>query len=451
MARWVVLVLGAVGVAADPTLLLSRSTAELADSELRLEFSEWATAHDKTYTTDEERESRFAVWKDNKAFVEAYNKEHTSHWVGMNAFADQTHEEFKSTNLGLAPGDNTMFREGYTATTSFRYADTVAPDAVDWREKGAVTDVKNQGQCGSCWAFSTTGSVEGINAIVTGTLKSGSEQELVDCDKTHDMGCNGGLMDYAFTFIKDNGGLDSESDYPYKAVGGTCDKTKEGKHVLTIDGYEDVPQEDEASLLKAVANQPVSVAIEADTRVFQLYSGGVLDAVACGETLDHGVLVVGYGTDATSKKDFWIVKNSWGATWGENGYLRMARNVASKAGMCGIAKQPSYPTKASGPSPGPGPTPPPGPVKCDKTTECPAGSTCCCAQPLFSICLKWACCPTPEATCCSDHKHCCPHDHPTCDVKEGTCTKSNDDGTESVVPILEKFAAQKRGREGGFI
>jgi len=427
-------------------LALTRSPAQLKDGALRLEFHEWTLKHNKAYADEEEREHRFAVWKDNKDFVEEYNKQGKSHTVGMNSLADVTHEEFKTTYLGVAPGSNAMFRAGASGEeTPFRYADTVPPNAVDWRTKGAVTPVKNQAQCGSCWAFSTTGSVEGINAIKTGKLVSASEQELVDCDTAHDMGCNGGLMDYAFTFIKDNGGLDTESDYPYHATAGTCDKTKEAKHVLTIDGYEDVPKMDETALLKAVTNQPVSVAIEADKRVFQLYTGGVFDDETCGTQLDHGVLAVGFGTDSSSSKDFWIVKNSWGASWGENGYIRMARGSKNAAGMCGIASQPSYPTRGSGPTPpgpapAPGPGPGPGPVKCDSTHECQAGSTCCCSMEIAGYCLSWGCCPLPKATCCNDHKHCCPHDHPVCDVAAGTC---GDSAGLDFVPIAEKYKATK--------
>ncbi|EPS57605.1 cysteine proteinase, partial [Genlisea aurea] len=194
---------------------------------------------------------------------------------------------------------------------------------------------------GSCWAFSAIGSVESINAIKTGKLISLSEQELVDCDTT-DSGCSGGLMDNAFAFIIKNGGIDTESDYPYTAQDGTCNKVKLNTKVVTISGYVDVTPNSESALQAAVANQPVSVAIDAGGLSFQLYTSGIFNGI-CATLLDHGVVVVGYGT--SSGQDYWIVRNSWGTSWGESGYIRMKRNVASKSGQCGIAIEPSYPTK----------------------------------------------------------------------------------------------------------
>merc|ERR1719183_386935 len=222
---------------------------------------------------------------------------------------------------------------------------------------GAVTPVKNQAQCGSCWAFSSTGSLEGAMFVATGKLISLSEEDLVQCNSITDHGCQGGLMDNAFDWVQQNG-ICSEEAYPYTSgsgTTGTCKKTC--TPIVTITGHTDVPSNDESALKAAVSQQTVSVAIEADKSAFQLYKGGVLDNSACGKQLDHGVLVVGYGTDG---KDYWKVKNSWGASWGEKGYIRMVRG----SNQCGIGNQPSYPVVSGSPSPTPTPptpTPPPPP------------------------------------------------------------------------------------------
>jgi len=212
------------------------------------------------------------------------------------------------------------------------------PAAIDWRAKGAVTAIKNQQQCGSCWAFSTTGSVEGAWAIAKGQLVSLSEQQLVDCSGPEgNQGCNGGLMDDAFKFIIANKGICTEASYPYTAVTGTCQTTC--TPVVTISSYADIPASNETALYNAVGQQPVSIAIEADQSGFQFYSGGVFDDPTCGTALDHGVLAVGYDHDATTNLDFWFVKNSWGNTWGEQGYIRMVRGKNE----CGLAMMASYP------------------------------------------------------------------------------------------------------------
>ncbi|KAF8377957.1 hypothetical protein HHK36_031346 [Tetracentron sinense] len=302
-------------------------------------FESWMSKHEKIYDNIEEKLHRFEVFKDNLKHIDETNQKVSSYWLGLNEFADLSHEEFKKMYLGL----KVDFPERRKSSEEFSYRDVMdLPKSVDWRKKGAVTNVKNQGACGSCWAFSTVAAVEGINQIVTGNLTSLSEQELIDCDTSFNNGCNGGLMDYAFSFIVSNGGLHKEDDYPYLMKEGTCEEKKEHLEVVTISGYHDVPKNDEESLLKALAHQPLSVAIEASGRDFQFYSAGVFNG-HCETELDHGVTAVGYGSSKDS--DYIIVKNSWGPKWGEKGYIRMKRNTGKTEGLCGINKMASYPTK----------------------------------------------------------------------------------------------------------
>ncbi|PIN26156.1 Cysteine proteinase Cathepsin L [Handroanthus impetiginosus] len=357
--------------------------------------------------------------------------------LGLNRFADLTNEEYRKMYLGTRVDG----KRRLTGTKSHRYNPKVGdklPDSIDWRKKGAVVPVKDQGNCGSCWAFSAIAAVEGINQIVTGDLISLSEQELMDCDTSYDEGCYGGLMDYAFEFIINNGGIDSEEDYPYKGRNGHCDQYRKNAKIVTIDGYEDVTPYNEKALQKAAAHQPVSIAIEGGGIDFQLYESGIFTGW-CGTDLDHGVAVVGYGT--ANGMDYWIVRNSWGDYWGEAGCIRMQRNVAAKSGLCGIAIEPSYPTKTGANPPNPGPSPPSPvipPSICDDSYECPSATTCCCVCESGSSCLKWGFCMLEAATCCEDQYTCCPHDYPVCHISRGTCSvsKNNPLGVKAMKHIL---------------
>jgi len=307
--------------------------------ELQDMFTAYIKQFGKKYS-HEEFASRFANFRTNVEKIRIHNtqRKDATYTMGLNQFSDLTAAEFKSKYYGYQPINNEFLR-----SKNYHQITEQAPTAVDWRPR-AVTPVKNQGQCGSCWAFSTTGSTEGAWVLQGGnTLVSLSEQQLVDCSSAEgNQGCNGGLMDQGFQYIIKNNGICSEQDYPYVSAGGTSPGTCSASSCTTvarIDGFTDVPANDENSLLNAVGTiGPVSVAIEADQSVFQSYTGGIINDPSCGTTLDHGVLVVGYGTD--NGQDYWIVKNSWGATWGEAGYVRLARNV----NQCGISQQPSYPT-----------------------------------------------------------------------------------------------------------
>ncbi|CAO2813910.1 unnamed protein product [Amaranthus hypochondriacus] len=319
--------------------IIGYSPTDLSSEEkLHDLFVSWISKHARIYNSLEEKLLRFEIFKDNLKHIDERNKHISSYWLGLNEFADLTHQEFKNKYMGLGVAP----RRNSDSAQHFTYKDvTSIPKSVDWRKKGAVTPVKNQGACGSCWAFSTVAAVEGINQIVTGNLTSLSEQELIDCDVSNN-GCNGGLMDNAFEFIVSNNGLHKEDDYPYLMEEGRCEAKKEAMEVVTINGHRDVPSNDEASLLKALAHQPVSVGIEASGRDFQFYSGGVFDG-HCGSYLNHGVTAVGYGS--TRGSDYIIVKNSWGPKWGEQGYIRMKRNTKHPEGLCGINKMASYPIK----------------------------------------------------------------------------------------------------------
>ncbi|PON74668.1 Cyseine protease [Trema orientale] len=307
-------------------------------------YERWRSHH--TVSRDlKEKQQRFNVFKANVKHVHKVNQMNKPYKLKLNMFADMTNHEFVRSYAGSKVGHYRMLH-GERPATSFKHENTQdLPTSVDWRKKGAVTGIKNQGNCGSCWAFSAVVAVEGVNQITTKELVSLSEQELVDCNSKNN-GCDGGLMQNAFEFIKKQGGLTTEQNYPYKARDGSCDSSKVmNSPLVIIDGYEMVPENDEDALMKAVANQPVSVSIDASGKDFQFYSEGVYTG-DCGTELNHGVAVVGYGATLDGTK-YWIVKNSWGTEWGEKGYLRIQRGVDAEEGLCGIAMEASYPVKSS--------------------------------------------------------------------------------------------------------
>lgn len=311
-------------------------------------FDEWTKEHGKIYQSWEERQYRQDIWMKNLKMIMAHNVQHKkgekNYEMGMNAYGDMTSEEFKRKTCFRASNstDNLMIPKIHYKGSEFLAPNgnyTLA-DSVDYRELGYVTKVKDQGQCGSCWAFSTTGSLEGQIFRKTGKLISLSEQQLVDCaGKFGNFGCDGGLMDSAFNYIMSTKGLESEASYPYTAEDDECtyDKTKA---VAGAKGFIDIPAGSEDMLTLALAqNGPIAVAIDASQDSFQFYSKGVYDEPNCSPTeLDHGVLAVGFGT--LKGTDYYIVKNSWGSSWGMDGYILMSRNGKNQ---CGIASSASYP------------------------------------------------------------------------------------------------------------
>lgn len=310
-------------------------------------FTEFLREYKKTYLTIDEALYRQEVFIDNLHYIESMNSKSTNGvMLDMNKYGDMTPTEFEYFMKGFHNSSRMHQTHGckqYDGEELYAPTNTDVPDAWDWRDHGAVTTVKDQGQCGSCWSFSAAGAMEGAWALATGQLVNLSEQQLMDCSKLYgDFGCNGGLMDHAFDYAIDNG-MCLDEEVPYTAKDGDCtDSVKNCKKVANFDYCLDVPANNELMLKSAVAFTPVSVSIEADTRTFQFYSSGVLDSSNCGTNLDHGVLAVGYGASSDGQK-YWIVKNSWSADWGMDGYVLIARSDSENTpGICGIAMDASF-------------------------------------------------------------------------------------------------------------
>ena len=300
-------------------------------------FTDFLIDFDRRYNSIENLVDRFYIFKDNMEYALEENTKGNSYILGITKFMDLTHSEYKDL---LNPLDFSL-PKNYCKSKSLSGS---FPSGVDWREKGAVTPVKNQGSSGTCYSFSTTAAIEGAYVISGHPLTSFSEQQIVDCSKNYgNLGVNGGMMTYSFSYVMDYG-ITTEQAYPYTSgtsgKAGTCQSFTP---VTKLSSCSEIPA-NELQLTLAIAKQPVSVAIEADKRSFQMYTSGIYNDPNCGTNLDHGVAAVGYGTQ--NEQDYYIVRNSWGTSWGESGYIRIARNSVSTStnGICGIAMEASYPT-----------------------------------------------------------------------------------------------------------
>ncbi|KAG5285285.1 hypothetical protein AALO_G00001610 [Alosa alosa] len=328
-------------IAAASLAVVSCASLSLED----LEFHAWKLKFGKSYRTPEEETRRKDIWLSTRRRVLTHNiladQGIKTYRMGMNHFSDMDSEEFKENVLlrNMIPSNKTRTLPHRAAKPSTPKGGAVKLSAsMDWRDSGCVTYVKDQGQCGSCWAFSATGALESHYCINYGHLYDLSEQQLVDCSWSYgNKGCNGGWMDSAFQYVTDTGGVDTEGYYPYEGEDGNCRFDPAGVAV-TCRGYTDVtPQGDESALQSYVAQGPVSVAVDASD--FQYYDSGVFyDSYCSSSNVNHAVLVVGYGTEGG--QDYWLVKNSWGTSWGEQGYIKMSRNQGNQ---CGIASYASFP------------------------------------------------------------------------------------------------------------
>ncbi|CAM8977540.1 unnamed protein product [Rhodiola kirilowii] len=326
----------------NPIRLVSDRLSEIESSIVEvvgntrraLTFARFAHKYGKRYETTEEIKLRFEIFRDNLKLIRMSNKKERSYTLAVNEFADWTWEEFRGHRLGAAQNCSATDKGNHQLT------DAVLPDLKDWREVGIVSPVKDQGHCGSCWTFSTTGALEAAYSQAFGKGISLSEQQLVDCARPfNNFGCSGGLPSQAFEYIKYNGGLDTEEAYPYTGKDGACKFSSVNIGVKVIDSV-NITQGAEDELKHAVgAVRPVSVAFEVVSG-FRFYSEGVYTSDSCGRDpmdVNHAVLAVGYGVE--DGVPYWLIKNSWGSSWGDHGYFKMELGK----NMCGVATCASYP------------------------------------------------------------------------------------------------------------
>ncbi|XP_054776504.1 zingipain-2-like [Prosopis cineraria] len=301
--------------------------------------------HGRIYPNFEESETRYQIFQRNLRYITEMNAKRSnstfSYRLGLNKFADMSPEEFKRVYLRELKIPTTTNTTTGSRTDYAEQKDSCgAPASMDWRQNGVVVGVKNQGSCGSCWAFAAAAAIESAHAISTRELVSLSEQELIDCD-SKGQGCSGGWPSYAFDWVVGNGGISKEDDYPYAAQKGYCRANMNGNSAVKISSYQRVTPSDDA-LMCATAQQPIAVALDATN--IQLYNGGIYEGEDCprdSNRLNHAVLIVGYGSE--DGKDYWIAKNSWGEGWGMKGYILIHRNTDLPNGVCSINTAASYP------------------------------------------------------------------------------------------------------------
>jgi C1A family cysteine protease len=311
--------------------LLATSAAALSSSS---KYMQYILEHSKSYITLEEFTARKALFDVADELVESHNQTNASFRLAHNKFSDMTEDE-KANTRGLAP-KNQMERFAQPVVLD----ESSTPSSVDWRGT-AVNPIRDQGQCGSCWAFSSVCALEGAHYMATGTLAQFSEQQLVDCAGVRygNFGCNGGLQERAFSYYETHSAI-SRDAYPYTAQDGSCQYDSLSHAGVEVSTYVNSTPESSSQTKASLAQQPLSVSIEADKLVFQLYSTGVFDSTSCGTQLDHAVALVGYGTE--SGQDYFILRNSWGSTWGESGYMKIA-DTGNGVGICGVLSDPLYP------------------------------------------------------------------------------------------------------------
>ena len=306
-----------------------------SEAEITAEFGSFLKKYGKKYDSIEETIMRYNIFKKNYDYIQKYNSKNNGVQLGINHLADLTDEEFKAKYLGRKPT---------TANPcAVKHVPIEPKETIDWRDKGVVSRIKDQANCGSCWAFSSTGALESLHAIKTGNLIEYSEQELVDCTRGYgeNEGCNGGEMCQSFQYVKEHG-ISTEKEYPYEAKDRACRKKSEA---LKISGCVYVEVNNSNALLEALAYGPVSISVKGSSAPFKFYSHGIIkeDCDEDDNEIDHAILLVGAGIDHNSHTPYWIVKNSWSTYWGNKGYALIKRDTANGPGVCGIAMENFYP------------------------------------------------------------------------------------------------------------